>query len=793
MPVWNNTFEANPKGTDTPAEGDDRIRELKAATRERIEHEHTMNLGSGVVGEDGWHRAGSAKVYVGANAPTHRPNGSAVLDAQDDGRLWLSSVDFSLRAYRHAAGATTAERWEIVSGSGGSGENYVKNNLTKPNIAGVFNDTTGTTTVSWDATATDLLNVGALKIVLTNAAVGRFVDIDLSPLNANNVGQQWSIKLSYKLDTAADDLVSFFLFDGTTEVPTTLNSLPYGGGVLQKAVGAVYPTNVLNNVRLRLRFKDSTACTLYLADLTVGPTAVAILAPDATLGSIVPYAGATVPDHTWMFCDGAEISRAGYSELFTRIGTSFGAGNGTTTFNLPDMRGAAPAGVGTSVGYTQSETIELGTKYNDQVQQHLHRSPAVGGYMCQQAGSGTLAGGASTFGAYTNTGTMITDGTNGTPRNGNVTRGKRVGVNFIIKVLRSGNINLVQDFQEFASNDGSGGTAAGAEYTTGMKYGPEGSNIVAVNSSSVTGYSATSYRVDFLRPIQDTDKLYLEIKTANGWESHIFPNTFQGVARYGVSIERLSDPRQIRVVFGNAGMQGTTTGGYGTASVNAWGSSTNLKWRVRKISNGNMAEFDTRKLDGSVNVTGNYTVGNEQTVNVEASVANITIPAGLPIGTRKTIRKLHATTTSSVNILRSGSEVFTSASLTSVPIFGNGSFWIIEKVTSTRWELVGGSDSRTDSNGYFEKLPNGSMKQNSSKSVSITAGGYLESITFPTPFISKDNLSINLEQEDLPATGGSGSLVINGAYTVNGFSWRNAGASVTLTRYRMWEAFGRWY
>jgi hypothetical protein len=118
---------------------------------------------------------------------------------------------------------------------------------------------------------------------------------------------------------------------------------------------------------------------------------------------------------------------------------------------------------------------------------------------------------------------------------------------------------------------------------------------------------------------------------------------------------------------------------------------------------------DINGIIASVTVSGNYTVGNEQTVNVTAATADITIPSGLPIGTRKTIRKLNATTTSSVNILRSGSEVFTSASLTSVPIFGDGAFWIIEKVTSTRWELVGGNDTATNSDGTFERWFSGSQ------------------------------------------------------------------------------------
>ena len=54
-------------------------------------------------------------------------------------------------------------------------------------------------------------------------------------------------------------------------------------------------------------------------------------------GMIMPFAGQTLPSN-WLECDGSAISRTGYSALFSAIGTTYGAGNGST-FNLPDLRG----------------------------------------------------------------------------------------------------------------------------------------------------------------------------------------------------------------------------------------------------------------------------------------------------------------------------------------------------------------------------------------------------------------------------------------------------------------------
>ena len=55
---------------------------------------------------------------------------------------------------------------------------------------------------------------------------------------------------------------------------------------------------------------------------------------------MLPYAGdATAAPTGWLYCDGSAVSRATYATLFSVIGTHYGAGDGVTTFNLPDCRG----------------------------------------------------------------------------------------------------------------------------------------------------------------------------------------------------------------------------------------------------------------------------------------------------------------------------------------------------------------------------------------------------------------------------------------------------------------------
>jgi microcystin-dependent protein len=68
-------------------------------------------------------------------------------------------------------------------------------------------------------------------------------------------------------------------------------------------------------------------------------------------GAIIMYGAAAAPTG-WLLCDGAAVSRATYADLFANIGTTWGVGDGATTFNVPDMRGKAPIGQGTGAGLT---------------------------------------------------------------------------------------------------------------------------------------------------------------------------------------------------------------------------------------------------------------------------------------------------------------------------------------------------------------------------------------------------------------------------------------------------------
>jgi len=85
--------------------------------------------------------------------------------------------------------------------------------------------------------------------------------------------------------------------------------------------------------------------TTKLANSAVTSAKIAAGAvPDSTAsGTIVPWGGTSSPTG-WLECDGAAVSRTTYADLFTAIGTTYGAGDGSSTFNLPDIRGRTAVG-----------------------------------------------------------------------------------------------------------------------------------------------------------------------------------------------------------------------------------------------------------------------------------------------------------------------------------------------------------------------------------------------------------------------------------------------------------------
>lgn len=149
------------------------------------------------------------------------------------------------------------------------------------------------------------------------------------------------------------------------------------------------------------------------------------------IGEVIMWAGVSAP-YGYLICNGSAISRTTYSELFAITGIAFGQGNGTTTFNLPDLRGRFVRGLDGGAGLdpdAASRTAmntggntgsNIGSVQADAFESHNHSIDAVGGINVAPVADTSNSSSTPTSIDTNNTG-------------GNETRPVNAYLNFIIK------------------------------------------------------------------------------------------------------------------------------------------------------------------------------------------------------------------------------------------------------------------------------------------------------------------------------------------------------------------------
>jgi microcystin-dependent protein len=103
-----------------------------------------------------------------------------------------------------------------------------------------------------------------------------------------------------------------------------------------------YGLLILNTTTNRLEWNIGTPTSPVWQTILQGTL------PDPEIVGVIKMWGGDAAPAGFLLCDGSVISRSTFSALFGVIGTKFGTGDGSTTFNLPDMRGRAPAGLNTA-------------------------------------------------------------------------------------------------------------------------------------------------------------------------------------------------------------------------------------------------------------------------------------------------------------------------------------------------------------------------------------------------------------------------------------------------------------
>jgi microcystin-dependent protein len=134
-------------------------------------------------------------------------------------------------------------------------------------------------------------------------------------------------------------------------------------------------------------------------------------------GAVLPFAGESAPDG-YLICDGSAINRNNYANLFSIIGCCYGSGNGSSTFNIPDLRGEFIRGLDGGRGVDRNRT--LGEAQTDEIRAHTHT---------MNVGPSTLSTGNTGGGNRASDEGTADIGSYG----GNETRPRNLAMNFIIK------------------------------------------------------------------------------------------------------------------------------------------------------------------------------------------------------------------------------------------------------------------------------------------------------------------------------------------------------------------------
>lgn len=150
--------------------------------------------------------------------------------------------------------------------------------------------------------------------------------------------------------------------------------LATGGGALDQnriiTVPKATQQQAIDGVADDVALTPKTGRALIEAQLGGGDEGAAALVPT---GAIMDFAMQT-PPNGWLVCDGSQQSRTEHAALFAAIGIVWGAGNGTTTFNLPDFRGEFRRGWDAGRGADAGRTF--GSTQSGQIQSHSHSGTA---------------------------------------------------------------------------------------------------------------------------------------------------------------------------------------------------------------------------------------------------------------------------------------------------------------------------------------------------------------------------------------------------------------------------------
>ena len=209
------------------------------------------------------------------------------------------------------------------------------------------NNATADSTINWaEGQAPSSVNDSARA---TMAAIAKFRDDTNGSIATGGASTAYTVTSNQVFDTLAhlDKQELTITPHVSCGSAPTLSVDSLGVKPVYNANGvAAGPGDMVANVPLRVTYSNSSGLFQIQG------------APGVPSGTPVAFAGSAAPNG-FLLCGGQAVSRTTYAVLFAVIGTTYGTGDGSTTFNLPDLRGRLPAGVD-NMGGTAANRLTSG-------------------------------------------------------------------------------------------------------------------------------------------------------------------------------------------------------------------------------------------------------------------------------------------------------------------------------------------------------------------------------------------------------------------------------------------------
>lgn len=373
--------------------------------------------------------------YTDSTGATPNSN-PVILDARGEANVWLGESTYKFKL----TDANNVEIWTV---------DYVAAPTTS--LSPVLS---GNVTISSDSSGP------ALKITQTGTGyvmrVQDSVDPDSTPFVINSAGlvglgttapaEALDIdnngKIQFSSSGTALTIISADATNSTIDVKQDRNLVIKTN---ETTILTVNDANVTSTVPVVLPGVPTTslqAATKNYVDTNDAASIVTASPP----GAVMAFAGSSAPTG-WLSCNGAAVSRTTYAALFAAISTTWGSGDGSTTFNVPDFRGMFLRGTGTNATGSSSGAVgpAVGAYAADTYLNHNHGVSDPGhGHILYAESQGAFATGTSgsitriaAFNPGDRNGATATNGTgilvNTSTTGGTETKPKNYGILYIIK------------------------------------------------------------------------------------------------------------------------------------------------------------------------------------------------------------------------------------------------------------------------------------------------------------------------------------------------------------------------